>query len=197
MGVKQTAFYFGFLLIIGFVIFKSQDPKNIEIIKTLKIKQKVEFKSHQVKEPTKPPEILNKTISNELRPEVIPLQTDSFSVYQGQGKGVGFGSQHEGAVEQLLNDIRSQQRLPKVMSRTQMTYPDQAKSKGIEGYVIIKVLVATTGEILQSQIIKSEPQGIFDTVVKQSIKNWKFEPGIDQGRLANMWSTQKVRFELD
>ena len=52
-------------------------------------------------------------------------------------------------------------------------------------------------KLFKSEIIESEPQGVFDRSVLDSLSTWKFVPGLQKGEQVAMWLTQKVRFQLD
>lgn len=108
------------------------------------------------------------------------------------GRG-GFGSEGD----QLVSQSAQQDRLPKVISRGVLEYPPEAKTKGIQGYVIVKIQVGPSGAAEDIRIAESQPAGFFDQAVLKSVRSWRFEPGLVAGQVASAWISQKVRFELD
>lgn len=108
------------------------------------------------------------------------------------GKG-GFGSEGN----DLIQSSAATDRPPRVMARGPLDYPPEAKSKGIQGYVVVRIQVGSSGGVEDVKISESQPSGFFDQAVLRSVRNWKFEPGVVSGKVAAAWITQKVRFELD
>ena len=56
------------------------------------------------------------------------------------------------------------EKLPVVAKTAPLDYPQQARRQGIKGYVTLNLLVAPNGSVEKTQIIDSEPQGVFDSV---------------------------------
>lgn len=195
----KLAFIFGGItLAMGLVVLIAEDPRLLENYETKPFKQKVELKAPPPVEKVQPPEAAPDAPSADLLPTAPPVPMEALAAtFQGQGSGPGIRSGSGSGNEEFLNQLRSQDRAPRVLTRAPLEYPSQAKSKGIEGYVIFKVLVGTKGEVIESKIMKSEPAGVFDSLVQESVLKWKFEPGLLQGKITSLWMTQKVRFELD
>lgn len=82
------------------------------------------------------------------------------------------------------------------LTRTPAEYPRRAKSKDIEGYVIISLLINKSGQVATAKVIESEPTGIFEEKALQTIKTWIFEPAKYKGRAVDSWANQTIRFEL-
>ncbi|MDT8451922.1 MAG: energy transducer TonB [Gammaproteobacteria bacterium] len=82
------------------------------------------------------------------------------------------------------------------LTRTPVDYPRRAKSKDIEGYVIISLLINKSGQVATAKVIESEPSGIFEEKALQTIKTWIFEPAKYKGRAVDSWANQTIRFEL-
>jgi protein TonB len=56
------------------------------------------------------------------------------------------------------------------------TYPEMARQRGIEGDVLLKVLVSSQGKALRVEIIKSSGSQMLDFSAQDTIKNWRFIP---------------------
>jgi len=85
---------------------------------------------------------------------------------------------------------------PKPKVRKAFKYPKSAKKKGITGYVLLSLLIDTKGRVEQVEILESSPAGIFDDVVTNNIRSWRFDPAIYQGKPVKVWAKQKIRFDL-
>ena len=85
---------------------------------------------------------------------------------------------------------------PKPKSRSSFKYPSSAKKKGITGYVLLSLLINTKGNVEQVEVLESSPPGVFDDVVSNAIRSWRFEPALYQGKSVKVWAKQKIRFDL-
>lgn len=85
---------------------------------------------------------------------------------------------------------------PRPMQQSPMTYPPRAKAKGIEGYVMLSLLISPTGEVERIKVLESQPSGLFEAVAIAGVKSWRFEPATYQGEAVRVWAKQRVRFDL-
>lgn len=86
---------------------------------------------------------------------------------------------------------------PKVIRQMPVTYPSLAKRNGVEGRVVIRVLIGTKGKADKMEVVESEPEGIFDENAMKSLKYWQFRPGIKNGELVSTWVSIPLSFKLD
>jgi len=84
----------------------------------------------------------------------------------------------------------------RALTRSTVEYPRRAKAKDIEGYVVISLLIDKSGKVTTAKVIESEPVGIFEEKVLQTIKTWLFEPAKYKGKAVDSWANQTIRFEL-
>jgi protein TonB len=78
-----------------------------------------------------------------------------------------------------------------------LTYPERAKQRGIEGEVVVSALVSRDGQVKKLRILQSEPPGVFDEAVRNSVPNWTFEPAKYQGQPVETWGTLTIPFRLN
>lgn len=84
--------------------------------------------------------------------------------------------------------------LPKVLSRTEMEYPSSASKDGIQGYVVVNLLIDTDGNVEMVKVLESQPSGVFDDAATSGVKHWKFSPGKNKGKPVKLWAKQKIKF---
>lgn len=162
---------------------------------------KVKFISPQKVE-TKPKPI-DKTIKNSLMASLAPDSMKS----QDLGAGISFGGSgglkagggggFSTSVGSLVNAKSNVNKPPKLIFKSDLEYPHEARLKNITGYVNLKIYVNELGAVEKVEIESSEPKGIFDLSAIKSIKNWKFEPAVIKGTISGVWTTQKIRFSLN
>ncbi|MDT8450782.1 MAG: energy transducer TonB [Wenzhouxiangellaceae bacterium] len=116
----------------------------------------------------------------------------------------GFSASELGSLQdELLGDTRnvvmtddSVDAPPRPTYQAPLEYPKSARSKGVEGYVVLSLLISATGEIEKVQVLESRPSGVFEDAALQGVRNWRFEPAQYQGRNVKVWARQRVRFDL-
>ncbi|MEN1727459.1 MAG: energy transducer TonB [Pseudomonadota bacterium] len=85
---------------------------------------------------------------------------------------------------------------PRPVFQAPLAYPRTARAQGVQGYVVLSLLISAAGEIEKVQVLESEPLGIFDESAIQGVQNWRFEPAQYQGRSVKVWARQRIRFDL-
>ncbi|HSP33194.1 MAG TPA: energy transducer TonB [Thermoanaerobaculia bacterium] len=85
---------------------------------------------------------------------------------------------------------------PRVISRVEPTYPEEARRARISGIVIVEALIDKTGLVRDVQVLKPMPYGLDDAAVN-AVKQWRFEPGMKDGQPVNVVFNLTVNFKLD
>lgn len=87
--------------------------------------------------------------------------------------------------------------VPKASYRPPLKYPDYARKRGINGHVLLNLLIDTKGAVQDVRLLSSEPAGIFDQVAMESVRDWSFDPAQYKGRPVKIWVKQKISFNLN
>ena len=75
-------------------------------------------------------------------------------------------------------------------------YPENCRSKGAEGIVVVKYDVTPQGDVTNIQIVKS-PDRCFDRPIRNAVSKWKFAPSAENGRqVARRGLTETFNFQL-
>ncbi len=83
---------------------------------------------------------------------------------------------------------------PEVIKRVPAAYPELAKKAGIEGTVVLKVLVNTKGDVEDVEVLKSHP--LLDESAINAAKQFKFKPGKQRDRFVKVWMSIPFTFKL-
>ena len=83
---------------------------------------------------------------------------------------------------------------PVEIKRVNPVYPELAKKAGIEGTVVVKVLVTTKGDVEKVEILKSHP--LLDESAVEAAKQFKFKPGKQRDRFVKVWVSIPFNFKL-
>ena len=60
-------------------------------------------------------------------------------------------------------------------------YPERARARGIEGWVIIGFTITTTGGVKDEVVLDSDPKRIFDRAALKAVRKFKYKPKIIDG----------------
>ena len=76
-------------------------------------------------------------------------------------------------------------------------WPREALVEGIEGYVIVEVIIAADGSVASAVVVESVPRRLFDRNVIRAVLKWKFKPRIINGVAVERRAIQRLDFSLD
>lgn len=85
---------------------------------------------------------------------------------------------------------------PRVLRQVEPAYPPLAKLTGIEGLVVLSVLIDETGRLQEVQVVKSLGNTGCDQAAVTAAKQWTFAPAIRQGNPVAARVTLPVLFSL-
>lgn len=80
------------------------------------------------------------------------------------------------------------------VSNLSPSYPDDARAKGIEGLVILKVVVEADGSIGAIKVMKGEEP--FVAAALQAVKGWRYSPALVEGRATAVYRILKIPFRI-
>jgi len=86
---------------------------------------------------------------------------------------------------------------PQAVVRVPPIYPYRAREQGIEGKVLVQLLVNADGSVGQVIIQDARPKGVFEEAVLRTLPTWKFNPGKVEGVPVTAWVVTTVNFELN
>src|SRR5262249_23653926 len=84
---------------------------------------------------------------------------------------------------------------PALLDRIEPEYTPQARSKGLEGVVILYAEVTADGRTANVKVIKSLNSGL-DANAAAAVEQWRFRPGKQNGKPVTVAATIEVRFRL-
>lgn len=76
-------------------------------------------------------------------------------------------------------------------------YPAQARDRGEEGTVALRVLVAADGGIREIRLHRSSGNRLFDEAALAAARRWEIEPATVDGQRIDAWVEAPVRFRLE
>jgi protein TonB len=90
--------------------------------------------------------------------------------------------------------------LPRLLSQPSASemrklYPADARQRGLEGNVKLKILVSDEGRVLAVRILRSAGNG-FDEVARKLVRRFRFRAGTRNGRPVAVWIPWTYKFRL-
>lgn len=75
-------------------------------------------------------------------------------------------------------------------------YPMRARSRRIEGYVVVQFTVTETGAVAEPEVVQADPPGVFDRAAVRAVLRWKYQPQMVGGKPASVVTYTKINFKL-
>ncbi|MEO0190684.1 MAG: energy transducer TonB, partial [candidate division WOR-3 bacterium] len=85
---------------------------------------------------------------------------------------------------------------PQPISMPAPIYPPLAAKAGIEGKVVVKMLVDIDGSVIAVEIIKSSGNQMLDQSAVEAAKQSKFTPAKQRDKLVRVWVVRQIEFKL-
>ena len=146
----------------------------------------------------------NKTVTprlNSAARKLPPLQIAAglaLEVNPGYGDfSLAFNLSPTSGEEGLIFQLNEVDTPPQPIVQTQPLYPMTAKSKGIEGVVMLLFTVQVDGTVESVEVSSAKPEYIFDEAAKNAVRRWRFKPGIKNGDPVATRVSVPLRFELE
>lgn len=96
----------------------------------------------------------------------------------------------------LVMTEKAVDQLPQATHRVVPKFPARARAKGITGFVRLRLLIGSDGQVLEVQVEDSKPKGTFDQVATAAVRQWRFKPATYKGQPVKIWASKTLRFEL-
>lgn len=104
----------------------------------------------------------------------------------------------QGLSEDMVLTEEAVDRLPQPRpGNTQPKYPPRARAKGIEGRVVLSVLVGADGGVKNVSVYSATPEGVFEEEVLSAVRTWSFEPALYKGQPVPMTFKLPLAFALN
>ena len=84
---------------------------------------------------------------------------------------------------------------PLLLKRVDPIYPPEARESGLKGFVTLNVRTDGQGNVKDAMVIKSS-DGVFNRAAMDAVKQWKYEPYLENGQPKELVFSVFIRFEL-
>ncbi len=84
---------------------------------------------------------------------------------------------------------------PRLLSKVEPTYAEQARKARYEGTVVLRVVVSPEGTVEEPSIVMPLGLGLDEKAI-EAVKKWRFEPGTKDGKPVAVVANVEVNFHL-
>jgi protein TonB len=85
---------------------------------------------------------------------------------------------------------------PQIIDYIKPRYPKVAERNGLEGTVILRILINEQGLVIQTKITEIRGFRGFGVAALQAVRQWRFRPAMIKEAPVPVWCTQEIRFEI-
>jgi protein TonB len=85
---------------------------------------------------------------------------------------------------------------PELIKMVKPRYPEIARKAGVEGKVVLQIVVDERGNVLEAIVILGQPPEIFNTAAIEAIMQWKFKPAKQRDKAIKVRMGQQMEFSL-
>lgn len=207
--LKSSLFILRLLIVIAinFVLFlmiplthslseKIKDKDNISLREPRIIAEYIKPPPKEEKREYKPRiRQIKASASNQFSKEPISLKfIPDLAVEQGSTDGVAMSS---GELEAVVFEEGEVDQDAQPVNRTPIPYPQRARELGIEGDLVLVLLIDIDGKVNSVEVISSPDQIISRKATEIILSSWKFKPARNQGIPVKQRVKQKISFRLD
>ena len=86
---------------------------------------------------------------------------------------------------------------PDPRARFQPDYPSSERRSGLEGLVVVRVLIGADGRVKTVQQVRAASAAFFEATRRQALARWRFSPATQDGIPVESWRTMTVRFVIE
>ncbi|MEW6664655.1 MAG: energy transducer TonB [Thermodesulfobacteriota bacterium] len=106
------------------------------------------------------------------------------------------GAATESRMAPLSTDPVLREALPAYRLNPAPAYPRMARRRGIQGTVLLDVLVNSLGRVKDLRVSQSSGHDLLDQAALAAVRAWTYEPARRGDEAVEMWVKVPVRFEL-
>lgn len=93
-----------------------------------------------------------------------------------------------------FNEHPTADEAPEVVTRVPPAYPSEAMKAGVQGTVVVSVLVGKDGLVKDTRVTTSIPA--LDAAAQSAVRQWVFKPAKNEGKPVAVWATIPIKFTL-
>ena len=85
---------------------------------------------------------------------------------------------------------------PRYADQFQPDYPLRQQRAGVEGSVVVRVLIGTDGRVKAVELVRADDPAFFEATKKRALSKWRFKPATRGGVAEESWREMTVSFVI-
>ena len=85
---------------------------------------------------------------------------------------------------------------PRYAGQFQPDYPLRQQRAGVEGSVVVRVLIGTDGRVKAVELVRADDPAFFEATKKRALAKWRFKPATRGGVAEESWREMTVSFVI-
>jgi protein TonB len=147
--------------------------------------------------------VASPTPSPESKPTETPKPQEPKALPVTAEKNQDYRCTDDGTLAHLIDDPASVKAFqPKevdtraeISARPEPKYTEEARRVGVQGLVVLKVLLSAKGEIERIRVLRQLPYGLTESAIRAACRI-KFKPAIKDGQAVPQWANVEYGFSL-
>jgi len=156
-------------------------------------------------EPVEPP------VTTEENIAAVPVQESAHEVRETSGivadderhddpsrseETAGVAEEKAGPEPEPARQVEILPAVPRYSENPSPRYPPIARRRGYEGRVMLYVKVLADGTVGDLEVRETSGHAMLDRAAVKTVRKWKFEPALREGRPRTMWVEVPIRFVI-
>ena len=198
LSILVNLFLFALLPLFGRPELKSNDIDAIVPVNLVNIKHQEPPPPKEEKLPEKKPPVITPTVRMQhnvpKRQIRLKMPKLSFEINPKLSGGLAVAPPPPISSCYQMGEV---DQVPLAVFQMKPVYPYRAMRLNMTGNVDVKFLVDENGKVSRIKILKSDPPGVFDKSVLNTLPSWKFSPAKLGGEKVSCWVITNFEFQLE
>ena len=82
-----------------------------------------------------------------------------------------------------------------ITAKPKPSYTKEARRKGVQGFVVLRVLLSARNKISRVRVVKALPSGLTENAIRAACK-MEFKPAMKNGEAVSVWLVAEYVFRL-
>lgn len=108
----------------------------------------------------------------------------------------GLSSENEDSLFVTAYNLKEVDQLPRVIRVLLPSYPISAAEDGIEGRIVLRLVVGSDGVAHEAEVVEAEPEGVFEESALAVVVKYKFKPAVKNGENVDCIVKLPIKFTL-
>jgi TonB family protein len=153
----------------------------------------------RVKEPKRPAPVVEKSIAE--TPAALPAKGEPPPVTAERNQDYRCTDDAtlarilDGSETELVISSKSVDTQAAITAGPKPTYTKDARRRGVQGFVTLRVVLASSGKVSRVRVVKGLPAGLTENAIRAACK-LQFKPAIKDGQPVSQWVSIEYVFRL-